>query len=183
MSNLILRLPASLWSRVRISFLRILGADIDRQCRLVGIEVPRNPWDLKIARGVAMDRGVTLLATGDRQSQPRILIGENTYINRQTFFDASLHISVGKNVMIGPFCYITDHDHGTDAGELIANQALVEAAVKIGDNVWIGAGVKILKGVEIGDNAILAAGSVVTRDVPSDAIVAGIPAKIIGERK
>ena len=179
MINLLLRLPASICSRIRILHLRALGAKIHLKCRVVAPDIPRNPWDIELSRGVALDRGVTLLATGSRQSIRKISIGESTYINRQTFFDASVRISVGKNVLIGPFCYITDHDHGTSPGRPYSEQPLDEAPVAIGDNVWIGAGVKVLKGVKVGDGAILAAGSVVTRDVPPGAVVGGVPAKVI----
>ena len=81
-----------------------------------------------------------------------MLIGRSTYVNRFTMFDASVSISIGAQCMIGPYCYITDHDHGVGDGPISA-QALVEAPVKVGNNVWIGAHAVILKGVSIGDNA------------------------------
>lgn len=166
-------------SRVRILVYRIMGTKIGKRCRLARVDISRNPWDIELLPGVALDSGVTLLSTGPRQTSYRISIGENTYVNRQTFFDASIEIKVGKNVLIGPFCYITDHDHGTASDSPYASQPLEESAVFIGDNVWIGAGVTVLKGVHIGDNAVLAAGSVVTSDVPPGVIVGGIPAKVI----
>jgi acetyltransferase-like isoleucine patch superfamily enzyme len=82
--------------------------------------------------------------------------------------------------MIGPYCYITDHDHGVDEQGPISAQALVEAPVKVGDNVWIGAHSVILKGVSIGDNAVIGAGAVVTMDVGPGERVAGVPARGIG---
>jgi acetyltransferase-like isoleucine patch superfamily enzyme len=90
--------------------------------------------------------------------------------------DASEQIEVGENCMIGPFCYITDHDHGHEKGRLIGEQPLRSAPVRIGNNVWIGAGVIILKGVMIGDDAVIAAGAVVTRDIDVGMKVAGVPA-------
>jgi acetyltransferase-like isoleucine patch superfamily enzyme len=94
-------------------------------------------------------------------------------------FDASESIEVGRNCLIGPSCYITDHDHGTEMGTSMAQQPLVGSAVRIGNNVWIGAGAIILKGVTIGDGAIIGAGAVVTRPVRSNAKVAGVPARIL----
>jgi acetyltransferase-like isoleucine patch superfamily enzyme len=85
--------------------------------------------------------------------------------------------------MIGPFCYITDHDHGHDAGRLVSEQPLVSAPVRIGNDVWIGAGAIILKGVTIGDGAIVGAGAVVTGDVPAGTKVIGVPARQIGQRE
>lgn len=84
--------------------------------------------------------------------------------------------------MIGPFCYITDHDHGMERGIPIKDQPLVGSAVVIEDDVWIGAHVTVLKGIRVGSGAVVGAGAVVTRDVPTGAIVAGIPAKVIGYR-
>lgn len=81
--------------------------------------------------------------------------------------------------MIGPGCYITDHDHGTEPGMRINQQSLVTASTTIGDNVWIGANVTILKGVTIENDAIIGAGSVVTKSVLKGQIVAGVPAKRI----
>ena len=177
--NLILRLPQSVYARVKTIGLKLMGAKIGRNCRLSGVIVPRNPWDILIETAVATDGPVTLLTTGERQATARIKLGENIYINKYVMIDASRSISIGAGTMIGPCCYITDHDHGTAEGENIADQGLSEADVVIGKNVWLGAGVKILKGVHIGDNAVIGAGSVVTRSVPENGRFAGVPARAI----
>lgn len=175
--NVALRSPSSLGSRVRIATMRLAGARIGRNCRIESIQWPRNPWDIDLADGVALDRGVVLLATGSRVSRPRISIGPRTYINRWTMIDASLAVTIGADVMIGPSCYITDHDHGTAPGSPVSQQALVEAPTCIEDGVWIGVNVTILKGVTIGQGAVVAAGSVVTKSVPKCVKVAGVPAR------
>ena len=77
--------------------------------------------------------------------------------------DASLQIRFGGGCMIGPFCYITDHDHGTILGVPVADQPLVGSPVRIGDRAWIGAHVTVLKGVSIDAAAVVGAGAVVTR--------------------
>ena len=164
-------------SRLRIAALRACGAQIAPRCRLVGVRVPRNPWDIAIETGVAIDDGVVLLTTGARSSEPRIRIGRNVYINRYAIFDASLSIIVESHAMIGPYCYITDHDHGTSPHELVQAQPLIEAPVVIGENAWLGARVTVLKGVTIGAGAVVGAGSVVTKSVPPGARVAGVPAR------
>jgi acetyltransferase-like isoleucine patch superfamily enzyme len=145
----------------------------------MAIEVPSNPWDIEIADGVALAEGVIMLSTGPRTQIPRIKIGEHVYVNRHTMFDASCSIRVGANVMIGPFCYITDHDHEADGEALLRTQGFVEEPVSIGPNVWLGAGVIVLKGVSIGEGAVVGAGSVVTKSVPSGARVAGNPARVL----
>lgn len=177
--NAALRFPVGLSSRLRIALLRAMGARIGRRCRLVQTSVPCNPWDICLADGVALDERVVLLAVGERPESPKIEIGPRTYVNRNTMFDASLSIKVGADVMIGPFCYVTDHDHGTAPGQPVARQPLVEAPVAIGDNVWIGAGATVLKGVTIGASAVVGAGAVVTRDVPAGARMAGVPARVV----
>jgi acetyltransferase-like isoleucine patch superfamily enzyme len=161
---------------------RLRGVRITGRCWLQSIEIPRNYSDIELHDGVALDRGVILLATGNRQPEARICIGGGTYINRHTMIDASSRIQIGRHCMIGPFCYLTDHDHGTAAGQRIQDQPLLSDSVVIEDDVWIGAHVTILKGVRIGASAVIGAGAVVTRDVASGNIVAGVPARQIGMR-
>ncbi len=168
--------------RLRILWLKALGAKIDGRCWLRRIEIPRNPWDIHLDR-VALDNQVVLLTTGERSGAPRIVIRSGTYINRFTMIDASERIEIGRNCMIGPFCYITDHDHGFARDQAVNEQPLVGSPVTIGDDVWIGAGATILKGVSVGDGAIIGAGAVVTKNVAADAKVAGVPARQIGVRE
>lgn len=84
--------------------------------------------------------------------------------------------------MIGPFVYIVDSDHGIRRGELMNRQPNQCKTILIGNDVWLGAHSVILKGVQIEDGAVIAAGSVVRENVPSNAIVGGVPAKILGVR-
>lgn len=168
--------------RVRQAWLQVRGVRCHGRCWLQSIEIPRNHADIELHEGVALDRGVILLSTGTATSSPRILIGGGTYMNRHTMIDASERIQIGAHCMIGPFCYITDHDHGTKLGQPIAQQPLVGSAVVIEEGCWIGAHVTILKGVRIGAGAIVGAGAVVTRAVASNSIVAGVPARQIGVR-
>ena len=106
---------------------------------------------------VALDNHVVLLTSGERGAEPRIRIGAGTYINRFTMLDASDSIVVGQRCMIGPSCYITDHDHGTQAGQSVGSQPLTSAKTRIGNDVWIGAGAIVLKGVTVGDGAVIGA--------------------------
>jgi acetyltransferase-like isoleucine patch superfamily enzyme len=177
--NRVIRYPKAIASRVRIVRLRLLGVRIGRRCWIRRIQVPRNPWDIVISDGVALDDYVVLLTTGSRGNAPRLVIDKGSYVNRFTMFDASESIEVGCNCLIGPFCYITDHDHGTQPTDLFADQRLVGSPVRIGSSVWIGAGAMILKGVTIGNGAVVAAGAVVTHDVRPGEKVAGVPARVI----
>lgn len=108
--------------------------------------------------------------------------GKNTFIGKNVFINFGCHfqdwggIYIGDNVLIGSLTVLATINHGKLAGERADNHPL---PIHIGDEVWIGSHVTILPGVTIGDRAIIAAGAVVTQDVPADMVVGGVPAKII----
>ena len=181
--NRLIRYPGAVSMRARIARLRLLGVRVGRRCWIRRIQIPRNPWDIVIGDGVALDDHVVLLTLGSRGTCARLTIGSGTYVNRFTMFDASESIEVGHNCLIGPFCYLTDHDHGTESSALFADQPLASNPVRVGNNVWIGAGVIVLKGVNIGANAVIGAGAVVTRDIASGETVAGVPAQRINSSR
>lgn len=183
LTNRLIRYPASVRMRIRMAWLRFLGMKIGPNCWMQNVEIPRNPWDVQLNQGVALDNGVALLTSGVRQSEPRIVIGANCYFNRFTMLDATHKIEFGEHCMIGPNCYITDHDHEHERGTIISQQPLTGAPVHIGNDVWLGAGVIVLKGVRIGSGAIIGAGSVVTKHVPEFSKMAGVPARQIGVRE
>lgn len=105
-----------------------------------------------------------------------IKVGKNVFINSGCCFQDQGGIEIGDNVLIGQQVVIATINHDFNPSKR-ANMFL--APVKIGNSVWIGAHATILSGVTIGDNAIIAAGAVVTKDVPKNVVVAGVPAKII----
>jgi len=177
-----LRYPKALARRVRRVYWRTLGVSMGSNCSLASIEVPQCPTDIWLGEEVTLDRGVTLLAIGPCRGAPRILVHDRCYVNRYTMIDASERVEIGRDCMIGPHCYITDHDHGMRAGTRIAEQPLVSQPTIIGADVWIGAGATLLKGVTVGDHAVIAAGAVVTRDVSPHAIVGGVPARQMATR-
>ena len=114
-------------------------------------------------------------------NEPKIIIGDHFYANAGCHFLGE--ITFGDDVLIGPKTVIWGRDHGTKIDSLIRKQSKVDSPIIIGNNVWIGANVTILKGVKVGDNSIIGAGSVVVKNIPKNCIVAGNPAKIIKERK
>jgi maltose O-acetyltransferase len=101
------------------------------------------------------------------------------FINFYCFIDAGERVEIGNNVLIGPYVYITDGDHGMDPSSMRITQPMSLAPVIIEDGVWIGARASILKGVKIGRNAVIGAGAVVTRSVEENDVAAGVPAKSI----
>jgi len=173
----------SLLSRWRNLYYRSLNVKIKGYAWMRQIEIPRNFSDIEIEADVALDRGVVLLCNGNSQPHPKIYIGTQTYINRNTFLDASFSIIIGRQCAIGPNCYITDHDHGTDSLLPPLEQPLIVKKTQLGDRVWLGANVTVLKGVTIGNDAVIGAGSVVTKDIPERAIAVGVPAKVMRYRQ
>lgn len=112
-----------------------------------------------------------------------IHIGNRTTIGHNSVLVCRERIEIGDDCMLAAFCYVLDVDHEYEnPGKAIPQQGLRIKPVVIGNDVWIGAGAIILRGVTIGDGAVVAANSVVTGDVPAYSIVAGSPAKVIKPR-
>ncbi len=109
-----------------------------------------------------------------------LTIGNNCFVNAGTDIRCVNSVTIGDGVLIGRKVSIMDSDSHTVVTENGRN--MLSAPVTIGNHVWIGANAKILKGVAIGDGALVAAGAVVTKDVPPNTIVAGIPAIVIKEK-
>ena len=119
-----------------------------------------------------------------KDNPPSISVGDGCIIGDYCHLGAIDHIHIGKDVLIGRFVLINDHNHGDISPESLAlppiKRSLVsKGGITIGDRVWIGDKVSILSGVTIGEGAVIGANSVVTKDVPANAVAAGIPAKVI----
>jgi acetyltransferase-like isoleucine patch superfamily enzyme len=166
---------ASRWQNV---WFRALGVRLGGYVWMRKISIPRQWSDITIEKGVGLDDGVILLCSGTAKND-KILLKSGTYINRHTMLDAHAHLEVGRDCLIGPFCYLTDSDHETAPIIAMGPQPMLTKATILEDNVWLGAGVIVLKGVRVGRNAVVGAGAVVTRDVPPGASVVGVPARAI----
>lgn len=113
----------------------------------------------------------------------RISIGNDVTLNEWVYLSGFGGLRIGDHVRIGHRVSIITSDHCHDDINIpICQQGLISAAVVIEDNVWIGCNVTILKGVRVCEGSIIAAGAVVTSDVPANAIFGGVPAKLIGFR-
>ena len=111
-------------------------------------------------------------------------IGERTFIGSNSVIGINEKICIGKGVMIAQSVSIRDTDHRFDSLDLpMIDQGITTKPVIIEDNVWIGYGAVINKGINIGSGAIIGANAVVTKDVPKNAIVGGVPAKVIKFRE
>lgn len=109
-------------------------------------------------------------------SQAVLRIGNGTYLNRNTVVVANKLVDIGRDCRISWDVVIMDSDLHTLPGEEYSPKAVI-----IEDNVWIGCRCIILKGVRIGTGAIIAAGAVVTKDIPPHTVAGGVPAKVIRE--
>jgi acetyltransferase-like isoleucine patch superfamily enzyme len=93
-------------------------------------------------------------------------------------------VSIGEQCIVADRVMLIDFDHNVAEVERpIRLQGIYKREVRVGNNVWIGYGAQILRGVTVGDNAIIGASSVVNKDVPANAVVAGVPAQIIRMRE
>ena len=109
-----------------------------------------------------------------------IEIGENFYANHNLIILDCNKVKFGNNVFIAPNCSFYTAGHPLDAER--RNKGLEYAKpIKVGNNVWIGGNVCVLPGVTIGDNVVIGAGSIVTKDIPSNVVAVGNPCKIIKE--
>ena len=135
--------------------------------------------DVSAGKGLTVHQGAYIWGGGP------IRIGDNVAIGKDTIIFAGREggITIGNDVAIAAQCYIIDSDHGLKKNRLIREQTISSQPIAIEDDVWLGAGVKILKGVTLKRGCVCAAGAVVTHDVPEYAIVGGVPAKVIGWRK
>jgi acetyltransferase-like isoleucine patch superfamily enzyme len=111
-------------------------------------------------------------------------IGAKTVLGQECTISAYQHVSIGRECVIADRVMLIDFDHGVvEVDRPVRLQGIYKRDVRVGNNVWIGYGACILRGVTIGDNAIVGTSSVVTRDVPANAVVAGVPARVIRMRE
>jgi acetyltransferase-like isoleucine patch superfamily enzyme len=127
--------------------------------------------------GKPVDDSFSLIPPFYTTGGEHIRVGRNVFINQNcTFYDLG-GLDIGDDVMIGPNVSLITSGHPIEPSRRRAG--VTAAPIVIGRNVWIAAGVTIIGGVTVGDNAVVAAGAVVTRDVPPDTLVGGNPARVI----
>jgi acetyltransferase-like isoleucine patch superfamily enzyme len=125
-------------------------------------------------------RLVAVFETVFLRNPMRIEFGENVSIHPMCYLEGEGGLTIGSDVSIahGVTIMTTEHEYGV-TGMKMRDAPVKHAPVAIGDDVWIGAGVKILAGVTIGNHVVVGAGAVVTRDIPSNSLAVGIPARVI----
>jgi acetyltransferase-like isoleucine patch superfamily enzyme len=111
-------------------------------------------------------------------------IGEKTVMGQECTISAYQRVRIGEQCVIADRAMFIDFDHGVvEVERPIRLQGIYKRDVEVGSNVWIGYGACILRGVRVGDNSIVGTNTVVTKDVPANAVVAGVPARIVRMRE
>jgi acetyltransferase-like isoleucine patch superfamily enzyme len=119
-----------------------------------------------------------------RSHEGVVSIGAKTVLGQECTISAFQQVSIGRECVIADRVMLIDFDHGVvEVDRPVRQQGIYKRDVRVGNNVWIGYGACILRGVTVGDNAIIGTSAVVTRDVPANAVVAGVPARLIRMRK
>lgn len=146
-----------------------------------------NPSYIEIGEDFSAGSRFRMEAIDEYQEErftPKIIIKDNNSFGTDVHIGCINHIEIGKECLLGSRILIIDHQHGNieDLNAAIPpqrRQLISKGPIIIGNNVWMGDGVVIMPNVRIGDNSIIAANAVVTKDVPHNTVVAGVPAKIL----
>lgn len=137
--------------------------------------------DVHVSRYVILRAGREVQA---ERGEGRIIINERSRLGSYTFIYGDGGVEIGKDSLIANHVELISGNHKfRDASQLIRLQGGEIKKISIGNDVWLGAYVIVLPGVTVGDGAVVGAGSVVTRDIPSYSIAIGVPAKVVGKRE
>jgi len=151
-------------------------ASVGRTLRMGrGVVILKKNGTISLGDRVVLHKGCKLSAWGT-DGPAKIRIGSRTYIGDRTEIHAGQSVTIGDGCDISWDCCIMDRDY-----HKLGSEKEIFAPVTIGNHVWIGCKSTILKGVTVGDGAVIAAGSVVTRDVPPRTLVGGNPARVLKE--
>jgi len=173
-------LPNTFICKLRYLTQRARGVKISASTILFSnVRINRYPSNVVLARDSILKSFCELVPCN---AGAKISVGERTSIGSYSFIYASSSIAIGDDCMIAPFVYIVDSNHGTERHVHMNCQQNITKPVNIYNDVWIAAHCTILPGVTIHEGAIVAAGSVVTKDVEAYSVVGGVPAKVIGSR-
>ena len=161
----------------------------ERIQRAIGLteRLNRIPYDQREAirdtwmelTGAAVDEAFHLIPPLYSDHGLNIRVGRNVFINQACMLNDIGGIEIGDDVMIGPRVSLLTTGHPLDPGR--RRRQIVAAPIAIERNVWLGAGATVLQGVTVGSDAVVAAGAIVTRDVPPRTLVAGVPAQVLRE--
>src|SRR3954447_11142090 len=119
-----------------------------------------------------------------RAHEGEVSIGAKTVMGQECTISAFQHVSIGRECIVADRVMLIDFDHGVvEVERPIRAQGIYKRDVHVGNNVWVGYGASFLRGATVGDNAVIGTLSVVGKDVPANAVVAGVPAKVVRMRE
>lgn len=199
---LFFNLPGALGLFLRKTFYRSLFAEMGMGT-VIGTQVTlRCPGRILLGKNVFIDSNAVLDAKG---VDSQIILGDSVLVGKDTILSCvSAKISLGEDVSIGPYCFIRAGLAPVTIGSLVtigSHTAIVSGnpsyertdvpikkqigstlGITVGDDVWMGVGVRLVDGVDIGSGCVIGAGAVVLESVPEAAIAVGVPARVIGYR-
>ncbi|HTB71259.1 MAG TPA: acyltransferase [Solirubrobacteraceae bacterium] len=147
-------------------------------CPNVRLEIGRHA-KLRIGRWAWVGHGCKI-----RVHEGEVEIGAKTVIGQECTISAYQHVSIGRECIVADRVMLIDFDHGvTEVERPVRLQGIYKRDVRVGHNVWIGYGACVLRGIAVGDNSIVGTNSVLTHDVPENAVVGGVPARLIRMRE
>jgi acetyltransferase-like isoleucine patch superfamily enzyme len=160
---------------------------LGRRLRLDGIAFIGPGCKLQVGRDAVLELGRwSWIGHGCkiRCHEGVVSIGAKTVLGQECTISAYQHVAIGSECVIADRVMLIDFDHGmVEVERPIRLQGIYKRDVNVGGNVWIGYGVCILRGATVGDNAVIGTNSVVTKDVPANAVVGGVPARLIRMRR
>jgi acetyltransferase-like isoleucine patch superfamily enzyme len=146
-------------------------------CPGVKLEIGRHAV-LRVGRWAWIGHGCKV-----RVHEGEVSIGAKTVIGQECTISAYQHVSIGRECILADRVMLIDFDHGmVEVERPIRLQGIYKRDVRVGHNVWMGYGACVLRGVQIGDNSVVGTSAVVTRSAPENAVLAGVPARIIRMR-
>jgi acetyltransferase-like isoleucine patch superfamily enzyme len=202
LTGLLSFIPGALGFLLRKTFYKSLFAEMDGGVVIGSYVTLRCPGRVSLGKNVFIDNNAVLDAKG---VESQIRLGESVLVGKDAVLSClSSKIILGEDVSIGPYCFIRAGLAPVKIGSFVtigAHTAIVSGnpsydrrdipikkqigstqGVTVGDDVWMGVGVRIVDGVKIGNGSVIGVGAVVIEDVPEFAIAAGVPARIIGYR-
>ena len=124
---------------------------------------------------------------GDRTKirchEVEVIVGQKSVLGQECTISAYRHVRIGEQCVIADRAMFIDFDHGVvEVERPIRLQGIYKRDVDVGSNVWVGYGACVLRGVRVGDNSVIGTNSVLTKDIPANAVVGGVPARLLRMR-